>query len=404
MVEHAFHGLKVLEYCNLVSGPYCGKLLADMGAEVIKIEVPGLGDKARRKGPFLGNIPHTEKSGLFLYLNTNKMSITLNPKTQTGKKIFESLVKETDILIENNPPQMMKDLGLDYESLKEINSSMIMTSITPFGQTGPHKDYKAHNINMYFGSGLAYQPQTQNKGKKPEGPVKAGRFLGDYACGLTAAVATLGALFARGKTGLGQHVDISEQEALIALQRVTAVIYPNQGISEFSLSNLSRAMGGLMQCKDGYVITTNAEEHQWEAFVKLLGEPEWIKDPKLKNTFSRAMNYHKIEPLVSEWMMNHTKEELYHRGQELSCPIAMVNSTDEIVNSEQMKARDFFVEIDHSEAGRLKYPQAPYRFSKTPWMINRPAPKLGEYNEEVYCKRLGYSEEDLVRFAEVGII
>lgn len=401
MVEQVFHGLKVLEYCNLVTGPYCAKLLADLGAEVIKIEEPGTGDKARRKGPFLNDTPHSERSGLFLYLNTNKLSITLNPRTRSGKKIFEELLKGADILIENYPPETMKELELEYENVKEINPSIIMTSVSPFGQTGPHRDYKAHNLNMYFGSGLAYQPRYSNEDR---GPVKAGRFLGDYACGLTAAVATLGALFARGRTGLGQHIDISEQEALVALQRVTAVVYPNQGISDFSLSRLSRAMGGLMQCKDGYVIVTNAEEHQWHSFVKLLGEPEWAKDPKLENTFSRALNYYKIEPLVSEWMMKHTKEEIYHRGQELSCPVAMVNSTDEIVNSEQMKARDFFVEIDHKEAGRLKYPQAPYRFSKTPWIASRPAPMLGEHNEEVYCKRLDYTKDDLVRLCEAGVI
>ena len=403
MSEQALHGLKVIEYCNLVSGPYCCKLLADLGAEVIKIEEPGVGDNARKKGPFLNDIPHREKSGLFLYLNTNKLGITLNPKIKTGKKIFEDLVKETDILIENNPPEVMRDLGLDYENLKEINPSLIMTSVTPFGQTGPHKDYKAHHINKYFGSGLAYHSQPQQK-KMGNGPVKAGRFVGDYACGLTAAVATLGALYSRAETGVGQYIDISEQEALIALQRVTAVVYANEGVTEFSLSKLSHAMGGLMHCKDGYVIVTNAEEHQWEAFVKLLGEPEWAKDPKLKNTFSRALHYPKIEPFVSEWMLNHTKEDIYHLGQEVSCPVAMVNSTKEIVNSEQMKARDFFVEIEHKEAGNLKYPQAPYRFSKTPWAANRPAPLLGENNEEIYCKRLGYEKEDLVKLAEFGVI
>jgi len=185
---------------------------------------------------------------------------------------------------------------------------------------------------------------------------------------------------------------------------VTAVFYANEGMSEFSLSNLSRAMGGLMRCKDGYVIVTNAEEHQWQAFVKLLGDPEWAEDPKLKNMFSRAMHYRKVEPFISEWMMNHTKEEIYHKGQAVSCPVAMVNSTDEIVDSEQTKARDFFVEIEHSEAGRLKYPQAPYRFSRTPWRINRPAPLLGEHNEEVFCKRLDYSKEDLERLAGAGVI
>ncbi|MDY6933730.1 MAG: CoA transferase [Spirochaetota bacterium] len=401
MTGQALGSLKVLELCSLISGPYCSKLLGDMGAEVIKIEEPGMGDKARKRGPFLQNTSHREKSGLFLYLNTNKLGITLNINTEEGAGVFKELVKETDILIEDNPPKMMKELGLDYDNLKEINPSLIMTSITPFGQNGPHSDYKAHDLNMYFGSGLLYKPLDVPDDYKP---AKGGGFFGDYLCGLSAATATLSAQFALGGTGEGQHIDISKQEALLALLRVTSVVYPNVGRPEFSMSSISGGMGGLHQCKDGYVIFTNAEEHHWSSFVKLLGDPEWANDPDLDNMFSRALNYEKIAPYIKEWMLNHNKEEIYHQGQAYGCPVAMVSAVDEVANSEQMKAREFFVDIDRKETGRFKYPQSPCRFSKTPWKARLPAPLLGEYNEEIFCKRLGYSQNRIKEMAEAGVI
>ncbi|MDY6933954.1 MAG: CoA transferase [Spirochaetota bacterium] len=402
MIKQALEGLKVLEYCDFVSGPYCSKLLGDMGAEVIKIEKPGLGDKARRRGPFLNNIPHPEKSGLFLYLNINKLGITLNPETHTGKKILKELVKETDVLIEDRSPKEMKDMGLDYESLREINPSLIMTSVTPFGQNGTHRDYKAYDINMYYGSGMIYKPLPPDD--ENHQPMKGAGHFGDYTSGLTAAMATLCAQYVRENTGGGQYIDISKQEALIALLRVTSVTYPNYGLSDFSLASIAGAMGGLQRCKDGYVMLTTAEEHQWQAFIKLMGDPEWAKDPDLQDIFSRANNYHKFEPYIKKWLMNHTKDEIYQGGQALGCPVATISTTEDIANSKQMKARDFFVEIEHKEAGRLKYPQAPYRFSKSPCVTHRPAPLLGEHNEEIYCKHLCYSKDDLVKLAESGII
>src|SRR3989304_3206254 len=146
MDDRALSGLKVVEYARFISGPFCAKLLADLGAEVIKVEEPGTGDEARRRGPFLNDVPHPERSGLFLYLNTNKLGITLDVGNPKGAGIFRQLVAEADILVENNPPARMKELGLDYEALREINPRLIVTSITPFGQTGPYRDYKSTNL------------------------------------------------------------------------------------------------------------------------------------------------------------------------------------------------------------------------------------------------------------------
>ena len=211
MTETLLAGLKVLEHAQFVSGPYCAKLLADLGAEVIKIEPPGAGDETRRREPFLDDVPHPERSGLFFYLNTSKLGITLNPNTVTGRKMFKELVKETDVLVEDSSPRVMKETGLDYESLKDINPRLVMTSITPFGQTGPYKDYKAYYLNTYNGSGLA-KILSDVLPDDLKQPLKGAGYLGDYDCGLSAAVATMGALYARLFTGMGQQIDISNSQ------------------------------------------------------------------------------------------------------------------------------------------------------------------------------------------------
>ena len=401
MLKQALKGIKVLEFSDHVSGPYCSKLFGDLGAEVIKIEEPGIGDKSRKRGPFPDDIPHLEKSGLFLYLNMNKKGITLNVNTHKGKKIFHELVKWADILIENNPAKKIKELGFTYDKLKKINPSLIMTSITPFGHNGPHSDYNAYDLNMYYGSGVLYSALPIDNTKKP---IKGPRFYSEYVSGLTASTATLCAQYARKKTGQGQYIDVSKQEALIALMRVTSVAFPNFGISEFSLASMVSGMGGLMMCKDGYIILTTAEEHQWKAFMRVMGNPDWADDPELQDIFSRSKNIHKIDPLIKKWVIKHTKEEIYHKAQAEGCPCAIVNTTEEIATSKQMKARNFFVEIEHSKAGKLKYPQAPYKFSKTPWAAVRPAPLLGEHNEEIYCDYLGYSKKELIRLFMSGVI
>jgi len=403
MTETALAGLKVLEYAQFVSGPYCTKLLADLGAEVIKIEPPVRGDEARRREPFLEDTPHPEKSGLFFYLNTNKLGVTLNLNVTTGRKMFKELIEETDVLVEDNPPRVIEELGLDYESLKDINPRLIMTSITPFGQTGPYRDYKAYHLNTYHGSGLAKILSAVLPDEVKQ-PLKGPGFLGDYDAGLNAAMATMGALYSRLFTGMGQHIDISKQESLIALERVEVGMYGNEGDSMMSTVMLSGMVGGLQPAKDGYVVLCLPMSHQWEALIKLMGNPDWSQDERYKEEIGRAQNAKELNEYISKWMKEHTKDEIYHKAQALSCPIGSVTTVEDLLASEQLKARGFFAEVDHPEMGRVKFPAAPYIYSKTPWRVERPAPLLGEHNEEIFCQRLGCQKEDLVRMRGAGII
>ncbi len=400
MAAKALEGVKVLEYCNMISGPYCTKLMADMGAEVIKIELPGEGDLARNKGPFPGDIPHKEKSGLFLYLNTNKQGITLDPATQEGKKIFLELVKDADILIENRPVGEIDALGMGYDDLKKINPGLIMTSIKPFGKSGPFKDYKAYSFNIGHVSGQSYVlPIVTPDLERP--PVKAGGNLSDYDPGLVTVVAVMAALFWKRATGKGQFIEMSKQEALLSMQRVESVTFANGGES---MSRMGKHHG-ILPCKDGHIVVVTPQERQWDAFVKLMGDPEWAKEDFCKDMVARTKNASLVNEKVTEWTLKHTKEEIFKKGQALSCPVAAVNTAEDVVNSEQMAAREFFTPLDHPGVGKLnKFPSRPFKFHKTPWQLERPAPLLGQHNEDIYCKRLGYKKEDLERLQEAGII
>lgn len=403
-MKQALSGVKVVEYCEMVSGPYCTKLLADLGAETIKIEKPGSGDPARSRGPFLNDVPHPDRSGLFLYLNTNKLGVTLNPETATGREIFRNLVKDCDVLVEDTTPGTMERLGLDYESLRATNPGLIMTSVTPFGQTGPYKGYKAYNLNVCHASGEGYITPGWSKFPGRE-PLQAGGMVSDYDAGLAASLATLIALYGRLGDGVGRHVDVSRQEACLALEKVIMCIYPNEGIVPNRFVGSGRALkGGVMPCRDGHIVLLTTEPHQWQALVKLIGEPEWVKEVKFQDEFAPPDEAEKINSRITEWMLQHDKDEIYRKGQALGCPVAPVCSMEDIVKSEQLKARGFFAEIDHPETGKLKYPTAPYQFSETPWAARRPAPRLGEHNHEIYCNHLGLSPEDLAKLRQTGVI
>lgn len=403
MAERALEGVKVVESCDFIAGPYCTKLLADLGAEVIKIEPPGAGDTARSSGPFLHDNPHPDLSGLFLYLNTNKLGVTLNLNTAAGKDIFKQLVASADILIEDRPPGEMKELGLDYDTLKGINPRLIMTSITSFGQTGPYRDYKAYHLNIYHGSGAGYLLPRGSPNLDRE-PVKGPGFIGEYDGGLSAAVATLGALYWRGAGGMGQYIDISKQEALMSLEKMDIARFHSEGESP-SRASVGGFPHRLTRGRDGgYVLLQAARGDQWANFIKMMGNPEWTRDEKFGTEEGRLKHAAELQEHMDEWARNHTTDELFHMVQASRSPAAPINSVESLLSSPQVEARGFLVEIDHPVAGKLDYPAGPYHFSRTPWRVERAAPLIGQHNEEVWCHRLGYTEADLSRLKEAGVI
>lgn len=401
--KRALAGIRVIEWAELVAGPYCAKLLGDLGAEVIKIEPPGQGDAARRMGPFPDDLPHSEKSGLFLHLNTNKYGITLDPCTPTGRELFLRLIEDCDLLVHDRTAGALRDARLDYETLRAANPRLIMVSVTPFGQTGPHAEWKAYPLNTVHAGMLGYLTPWVSKWPDRE-PIQPGGMIGEYGSGLSTATAALAALFVQRRTGKGQHVDVSKQEAVIALNRVNAPQFPNEGKSDTRFVNMSGLLGALIPCKDGYIVFQVNETHHWRGFVELLGNPEWARDPVYLDGFERGRRFEtEIKPRVIAWAKDFTMEELYHKGQAANCPFAMVMSPADVARSPHLKERGFFVEVDHSAAGRVPQAGAPFKMSETPWEIRSPAPLLGEHNELIYGGRLGLTKEDLaaLRWARV---
>lgn len=405
MSDRALEGLSVLEYCTGVSGPYCTKLMADLGADVIKIEPPEVGDDARRRPPFPGNHPDPEKSGLFLYLNTNKRSITLNPATPEGKEIFITLARDVDVLVVDKPPGFMASLGLDYDILKHINPGLIMTSITPFGLSGPYKDYKAYQLNTSHVSGQGYMLPIPAEDPN-RAPVMMGGNSSDYDPGIVAAIAVMAAYFYKGITGKGQLIELSKQESLISMQRVESVTYPNDGVYMTRSNSMQgpRMIGGVMACKDGHVVVLTPEEHQWKSLMALIGDPEWSQQPWCRDASERYKRAEDINRWLLDWMKDHTQEEIFRKGQALGCPVAPLQSAEDVVNSQQFNARGFFRDIEHPELGKMPFPTAPYHFSKTPWQLDRWAPHLGEHNEEIFIDRLGLGKSELEILKKAGVI
>jgi crotonobetainyl-CoA:carnitine CoA-transferase CaiB-like acyl-CoA transferase len=403
MTEGPLNKIRVVELFSLVAGPYCTKLFADCGAEVIKIEPPGVGDEARRRGPFLHDTPNPELSGLFLYLNTNKMGVTLNLHSATGRELFKKLIATADILVEDWSPGEMEKLGLNYDVLKEVNPSLIMASITPFGQYGPYRDYKAYYLNTYHASGAGYVLPAASPNADRE-PIKGGGYVGECDAGVNASVSILAALYWRRAGGTGQYIDISKQEAQMALERVNIVRYYELGKNP-TRYEINRVRDTLLPCRDGgYVMVVLHPENQWKGLAKALENPEWTNGEKFNTLKARESNFNELRVHLREEAMKYNTAELFHRVQSQGTACAPVCSAEQVFKSPQTQARNFFVELEHPTAGKLMYPGQPYQFSKTAARNGCGAPLLGQHNEEVYCNRLGYTKQDLVKFREAGDI
>ena len=322
-----------------------------------------------------------------------------------GVKIFRELAKRVDIIVESNPPQEMKKLGLDYESLHKLNPGLAMTSITPFGQTGPYRDYKGSDLINFNMSGEAcINPAEGVDNIEQKAPLKGPMHVGDFMSGLSGAVSTMSAVIAHQAYGLGQHVDLSQQEALTSIVRNELASYTYEGTPPTREKGRKRGGAMLYPCRDGYVVMSATTDAFWASMVGMMGNPDWTKEEWCQDRVSRSENIEKVNQMISEWTREHTAEEINQAAIVKRVPCSPVQSVKELVNAEQLAVRDFFVEIDHPEAGKFKYPGAPYKLSATPWTVNRPGPLLGEHNEQVYCQMLGYTRQDLVKMRQAGVI
>lgn len=401
MASQALEGVRVLDLTRHVAGPLCTKLLADYGADVIKIEAPGRGDPARWIAPFLHDHPHPERSGLFLHLNTNKRGITLDLKTDTGRAIFLRLLPSADIVVENFRPRVMPSMGLDYASLSKIKPSLVMTSISNFGQSGPYRDWRASDLILY-----AMGHEMWGTGQPDCEPAGMANKLSLHIAGEMAFMATLGAFYGAQFQGVGQQIDLSIMEVMASsidrrAPSLLAYQYCGERAERIPSVNGIDAPPFVNYCADGFFEITVGIQW-WKDFVRAIGE-DWINDPAMKPPVREVSARERFDAHWIPWCMARTKNEIVAIFQKAGIPCAPLNTTEDLVKDSQLAERGFFIEIDHPAAGRLTYPGAPFRLPQSPFEIRRPAPMLGQHNAEVLGE-LGYDAKDLAALSAAGVI
>ena len=392
-------GLKALDLTHYVAGPYATRLMATQGAEVIKVERPGVGDPSRRIGPFPGDAPHPEKSALFLYLNTSKKSITLNLKSEASKPIIRCLLEWADVLVENFRPGVMERLGMGYDSVASVNPALVMTSLSNFGQTGPYRDYGAREINLYAMGGLMYIT-----GDPEREPLHMAARLAQYGAGQNAFAGTMGALLHRDISGSGQHVDvaISEYLATILENALSQYSYTGSNFRRTGNRGYGRAAWGPYPCRDGYVGVIAGPDHKWNEMAELMGIAE-LADERFGDRAGRAENADELDALMLPWLMRHDRHEIFERAQHRGLAFAYVAAPEDILSWEHLRARGFFSGMEHAKAGTLEHPAMPWRVSNAGWNMDA-APTLGQHNHEVYCGMLGYDGADVARMRGMGVV
>jgi CoA:oxalate CoA-transferase len=386
--------VRVLDLSEDVAGPFCTKLLAGLGAEVIKVERPGSGDVSRRTGPFPGAEPHPEQSALFLYLNTGKKSVTLDIASQTGAALLRRLAQECDILVESFRPGYLDSWGLSYDALERLNRALIYTSVTPFGQSGPYRDYKGSELIAQATGGL-----MQTIGLPDREPLKVGGHAALYTTGISAFSATMIALYARDMQGHGQHVDVSAMETM-AVAQIHSSIHQQFGRTP------ARRESPLVRAQDGWVspgLERGVRQDTWPRVCDLIGRPDLKDNPLFNTPEGRREHQQDLLAMLGAWIATRPKEEVYHIFQELRSVAGYVATVEDLFTSRQLTARQFFQAIEHPYTGEGKYPGAPFGIQGNTWPHAR-APLLGEHNGAIFGGCLGLSSEELARLRGLGII
>ncbi len=405
--QTALGDIRVLDLTGPV-GVYCGKLLADLGADVIRIEPPQ-GHPLRRIGPFYHDEADTEKSLYHFHVNTNKRGVTLDIEHPDGQQLFRKLVRTADVVVESFDPGYMDSLNLGYADLAKINPGLIMTSITPFGQTGPFRHFKGPNIVGDAAGGLLYVSGL------PDGPpLVSAAEQGFYMAGAQGATGTLIALFNKDMTGEGQYIDVSMQESIATTVQPQAMFWPAKKEVPVRNGHGPRTRSDpilrdtLHRAKDGWVTGLGMQDRSWAVVLAWLqeeGAAEDLADPQYQNTEERMKYVIHVQDVLARFAAARTMTELMDGGQRRHLFIMPMFTTKDIVNDTHLKARGFFATVEHPELGEsIVYPGGPYMLSETPWRIARRAPLLGEHNLEIYHQELGIPKERLALLMTAGAI
>ena len=357
-------GLPVLELSEMVAGPYAAKLLGDLGAHIVKVEPP-TGDPARRIGPFVGGVVDPDHSVLFLHLNTSKTSLCLDPDAADHATALASLAGWAELIITDRSPEQLAEVGLDPDALLTAHPGLVILSITPFGTSGPYRGYRADPLTTFHGAGEGYLTPVASH-LMPEvvdrPPLRQGRFAAEYKLATYAATLALAAVVHARRTGVGQVVDLSKQDALVGLNFFEFQPWLSFGVMP-TRASLAVPLGGIMPCKDGHLQFTFHEEHQWRALVKLIGSPAWAEEEWAATIASRETHADLVNAVLCDWLSTRTRDEVVTAGQAMGVTVAPYLTVDEVMASDQLAERGYFQTVDHPRAGAHRYATGPWRFS-----------------------------------------
>jgi len=397
-MQGALSDIKVLDLTRVLSGPYAAMWLGDLGADVIKIEMPGNGDDAR-----LTPIHVNGNSTFFAAMNRNKRSVTLNLKSPEGREIFLEMVKQADVVLSNYRPGVMERLGLGYKELSEVNKGIIFATVSGFGQKGKYASRPAYDIVAQAMSGI--MSLTGVEGGPPN---RIGASAADITAGINTVVGILAALHSRSLTGRGQCVDVAMVDSMIA-------ITPSENMRYFISGNLVPRLGnrylgnspyGAFKAKDDYFILACGSDKLFVRFcTEVLKRPELAEDERFRIMSNRSDNHNLVKEFVEEWASNYTAKEAVDIILEAGVPAAPIFDMDDIVNDEHIVGeREMLVKIDQPGIGEITVTNNPIKLSDTKTEIRRPAPLLGEHNEEVYGELLNFDAEKIKELKEKGVI
>ncbi len=392
----ALSGLRVIDLSRVLAGPFCTMMLADMGAEVIKVEQPGKGDDSRYFAPFRNG-----ESAYFMNLNRNKKGVTLNLKGK-GRELFLDLIATADVLVENFRPGTMDKLGLGYEVLRELNPRLVYAAVSGFGDTGPYRLRPGYDIIGQAMGGL-----MSTTGWPGGEPTRSGTAMGDVLAGLSVSIGILAALRHRDRTGEGQKVDVALVDSVVASLEIITQIYLTEGRVPERIGNRYESCYPYdsFRASDGSVVIAAANDKLWALVCRTIGHPELATDERFDTNAKRVEGHAEIKPLIEAWTTRHTVDEIVDRMLTAGVPASPINTVDRLVVDPHIAgAREMFVDVEHPTAGSTKLTGAHIKLTGTPPGIRSPSPLLGQHNLEVFGGLLGLATENIEALQREGIV